>query len=166
MDTKDMHSELPQDLTLFVKTYIISFLVILNLEATQIGYLLGAVFVDTVFGLLKSGKFKDQITWDRFIWGMIKKFSVLLIPFILALFGLAFKMDLIFLVHGFIYIIAGNESISILTNIASISSGRKYENVDIIDKGINLLINWLTTLANGALSKLEKILQAIKSDKQ
>jgi hypothetical protein len=75
-------------------------------------------------------------------------------------------MDLIFLVHGFIYIIAGNESISILTNIASISSGRKYENVDIIDKGINLLINWLTTLANGALSKLEKILQAIKSDKQ
>lgn len=161
-----MTNELPPDLTALIKSYVISFLLLLNLEATQIGYLLGAVFVDTAFGLLKSGRMGEKFTWDRFVWGMIKKFSILLIPFILALFGLVFKMDLIFLVHGFIYIIAANESISILTNIASIYSGRKYENVDIIEKGIHVLIQWMTTIANGALTKLERILQAIKSDKK
>lgn len=166
MKAKQMTNELPQELTLFIKSYLISFLLLLNLEPTQMSYLLGAVFVDTLFGLLKSIKLKDQITWDRFIWGMIKKFSILLIPFMIALMGLVFRFDFIYVVQAFIYIIAVNDSISVLVNIASIYTGKRYENVDFIEKAIHFLIDWLTTLANGILSKAEKILQAIKSDKK
>jgi len=166
MKSKEMTNELPQDLTVFVKTYLISFLVLLNLEVTQMSYLLGAVFVDTFFGLIKSIKMKDLITWDLFIWGMIKKFSLLFIPFMVALLGLVFKLDLIYVVQAFIYIIAVNDSISVLVNIASIYTGRRYKNNDLIEKAIHFLIDWLTTLANGILSKAERVLQAIKSDKK
>lgn len=157
MKSHEMQIEiLPSDLTSFAKTSILAFLVLLNLEVEQMGFLLAAVFVDSFFGVIKSVRFNEKFDNRKFIWGIFKKLSILFIPFMLAGFGLLFQIDLLYIVQAFIYIIAANDVISILANILSIYSGKKYETVDFIEKGIHMMIGTLTTVVETFMAKLTK----------
>lgn len=147
---------LPEQLTAFFKLYILAILVLLKLEASQIGWLLVAVLVDSFFGVLKSVRLGDSFQYSRFVWGMTKKFSILFIPFLLASVGLFFHINMVYVVQAFIYLIVVNDSISILANIGSIYSAKDYKTVDFIEIGIKTLIEVLTKVGNGIIKWLQK----------
>jgi hypothetical protein len=139
------------DLTATAKAGIIFIFMTLNIPIEQVGFLLGLVFVDSFFGVIREVKLKSPLSWERFIWGITSKMAIMLIPFVIATFGLVFKVQLVYLVHLFIYIIAANDVISVITNISSIRSGVKYKNVDFIEKGIHYLTATFTTMVNNIL---------------
>lgn len=162
MDKTGMKIEtLPEHITAFFKLYVLGILLLLNLEASQIGFLLASVFVDSFFGVIKAIRMGGSFEAKRFIWGICKKLSILFIPFALAAFGLLFKINLVYIVQAFIYLIAVNDMISIISNIASIYSGKSYQTVDFIEKGIHLIINWLTTAGETILKKVNTVIQAL-----
>jgi hypothetical protein len=144
------------DLTGMAKASIIFILVTLNIPIEQVGFLLGLVFVDSFFGVIREVKLKSPLSWERFIWGIISKLAIMLIPFVIATFGLVFKVQLAYLVQLFIYIIAANDVISVITNIASIRSGVKYKNVDFIEKGIHYLTSFFINLIKIKISKKDE----------
>ena len=149
MQAAEMKIEtLEQDLTAYIKTTILSILVLLNMEASQLGYLLIMVFLDSIFGLLRAVKLQEGASWKTFIWGIVLKISILIIPFLLAGFGLVFKMNLFWLVRGFIYLIAVNDLISILASIISMKTGKRYKSVDFIERGIHAMMNIFSGAAN------------------
>jgi hypothetical protein len=139
------------DLTAIGKTGIVFILVTLNIPMEQVGFLLGLVFVDSFFGVIREVKLKAKLSWERFIWGITSKLAIMLIPFVIATFGLVFKVQLVYLVQLFIYIIAANDVISVITNISSIRSGVRYKNVDFIEKAIHYLTNIFTNMVNNIL---------------
>lgn len=141
------------DLTGFSKAFIVMILMILQINPEQVGFLLGLVFVDSFFGVIREVKLKSPLSWERFIWGITSKLAILLIPFVIATFGLVFKVNLVYLVQMFIYIIAANDVLSVITNIASIRSGQRYKNVDFIEKGIHYLTSFFTNMINNLLNK-------------
>jgi hypothetical protein len=139
------------DLTAIGKTGIVFILVTLNIPIEQVGFLLGLVFVDSFFGVIREVKLKSPLSWEKFIWGITSKLAIMLIPFVVATFGLVFKVQLVYLVQLFIYIIAANDVISVITNISSIRSGVRYKNVDFIEKAIHYLTNIFTNMVNNIL---------------
>ncbi len=141
------------EITTFGKSYLIFLFMVLNISVEQVGFLLVLVFFDSLFGVIREVKLKARLSWERFIWGITSKFAILLIPFFIALFGKIFKVDLVYLVQMFIYIIAANDMVSIITNISSIRSGVRYKNVDFIERGIHYLTNFFTNLVTGVLNK-------------
>lgn len=155
MESRTMFKEdtVNPEITVAAKAYILFILVALNISVQQIGFLLVLVFIDSFFGVIREIKLKSPLSFEKFIWGIISKFAILLIPFIVAWFGLAFKVNLIYIVQAFIYIIAANDLISIITNIASIRSGERYKNVDFIEKGIHFLTNVFVNLVNTKLGQ-------------
>jgi len=164
MKTKEMSVEsLPEDLTTFAKTSILSLLVLLNIEISQMGYLLILILVDSVTGMARAIKLKEGLSFQIFVWGIISKIGILIIPLLIASFALIFKIDLIYLVQAFIYIIATNDLISVITNIASMRSGKKYKNVDFIENGIHLLMDWFTVAAETVINKVRVVMKALSS---
>jgi len=135
-----------QEITITAKSYVILALMMLNIQVGQLGFLLCLIFVDSFFGVIREVKLKAPLSWERFVWGMVSKFAILLIPFIVAWFGLVFQVDLLYVVQAFIYVIAANDLISVITNIASIRSGVRYKNVDFIEKGIHYLTSFFVNL--------------------
>jgi hypothetical protein len=139
------------DLTAIAKTGIVFILVTLNIPIEQVGFLLGLVFVDSFFGVIREVKLKAKLSWERFIWGITSKLAIMLIPFVIATFGLVFKVQLAYLVQLFIYIIAANDVISVITNISSIRSGKRFKNVDFIEKAIHYLTETFTNMVTNIL---------------
>lgn len=148
-----INSAIDGDVTALGKTSIVFIFMILNISVEQVGFLLGLVFVDSFFGIVREIKLKAPLSWERFIWGITSKLAILLIPFLIATFALIFKVNLVYLVQMFIYIIAANDVISVITNIASIRSGIRYKNVDFIEKGIHYLTSVFTNMVTGMLNK-------------
>jgi hypothetical protein len=139
------------DLTAMAKAGIIFIFMTLNIPIEQVGFLLGLVFVDSFFGVIREIKLKSPLSWERFIWGITSKLAIMLIPFVIATFGLVFKVQLAYLVQLFIYIIAANDVISVITNISSIRSGKRFKNVDFIEKAIHYLTETFTNMVNNIL---------------
>lgn len=144
---------LDSELTALGKGGIVFIFMTLKIPIEQVGFLLGLVFVDSFFGVIREVKLKSPLSWSRFIWGISSKIAIMLIPFVVATFGLVFKVNLVYLVQLFIYIIASNDVISVITNIASIRSGTRYKNVDFIEKGIHYLTSVFTNMVNNILKK-------------
>ena len=144
------------EVTITAKSYVILALMMLNIQVGQIGFLLCLIFVDSFFGVIREVKLKAPLSWERFVWGMVSKFAILLIPFIVAWFGLVFNVDLLYVVQAFIYVIAANDLISVITNIASIRSGVRYKNVDFIEKGIHYLTSFFVNLVKIKIGKKDE----------
>ena len=147
---------LDSDLTGMSKAFIVGVFVTLNINIAQVGFLLGLVFVDSFFGVVREVKLKSPLSWSRFIWGISSKLAILLIPFVVATFGLVFKVNLVYIVQLFIYIIASNDVISVITNIASIRSGVRYKHVDFIEKGIHYLTEFFMNMVNNIFKNNNK----------
>lgn len=131
----------------FAKTYIIGYLALLNIEANQVGYLLIMVFVDSLFGLLASWRVAEQLSIKRLMFGMTSKLALLIIPFLLAGFGLAFGINLVYLVKGFIYLLATNDLISVIGHCVTLKTGVRYKSIDLIERGISMLTHFLAEKA-------------------
>jgi hypothetical protein len=154
METKMISTDsVDGEVTGIAKAFIVSVFVTLNISIEQVGFLLGLVFVDSFFGVLREIKLKSPLSWEKFIWGISSKLAIMLIPFVIATFGLVFKVNLVYIVQLFIYIIAANDVISVITNISSIRSGKRFKNVDFIEKAIHYLTETFTNMVNNILKK-------------
>lgn len=122
-----------------LKALFFGLLAAVEIPAEHAGYLLAAIFIDSVFGMLKALKLKQCLDFKKFIWGITSKISLLFIPFIIASFGFVFGHDLAFLVSSFIYIIAANETVSIFSKITTLRTGKDYKNEDFVTKAIEAM---------------------------
>ena len=143
--------------TLTIKALIFTILQFLNITPEIAGYLLTVIFFDSFLGILKSLKMGGRFSFNRLTLGMLSKFSLLLIPFLIAFFGLAFGHNLVYIVDAFIYIIAANETVAIISKIGTLRTGKEYKNEDFIAIAIDLLrvfiIKQIETLKNALLKK-------------
>jgi len=152
MKTKEMPiTDTDQDLSIFAKGLIFTLLLALNIEPEKLGYLLILIFIDSVTGVLRAIKLKEGLSFETFVWGISSKLFILAIPLLIAGMALVFQINLSFIVEGMIYIIAVNDFISIITNIGSMRSGKKYKNVDFLELAIGGLRNFFTNKIKGAI---------------
>lgn len=77
-------------------------------------------------------KLKEVFSTFKFFWGVSSKFAILIIPFLVAGFGLVFDFNLNYVVQLFIFGIAANDMVSILANIISIRRGVYIKSEDYI----------------------------------
>ena len=143
--------------TLSIKALIFATLNLLSISPEVAGYLLTVIFFDSIMGVLKSLKIGIRFDFNRFVLGMLSKFSLLLIPFLIAFFGLAFGHNLVYIVDAFIYIIAANETVAIISKIGTLRTGKEYKNEDFIAIAIDILrmfiIKKIDALKNAMLKK-------------
>lgn len=125
--------------SLTIKGLIFTGLTFLNITPEVAGYLLTVIFIDSFLGVLKSLKMGKKFSFNRLTLGMLSKFSLLLIPFLIAFFGLAFGHNLVYVVDAFIYIIAANETVAIISKIGTLRTGKEYKNEDFIAIAIDIL---------------------------
>lgn len=136
-----------------IKAGIFVLLALLQISADQVGYLLIAVFVDSFFGVLVSFKFQRPVRFKTFWIGITGKLSILVIPFMIAGFGMAFKHNLTYIVDMFIYGIAANETLAILAKIGSLGTSKEFKSYDMISKMIEALSRFFQ-------NKIEKIIDS------
>jgi hypothetical protein len=141
--------------TITIKATIIALLSAINITPEVAGYLLTVIFVDSFFGIVKSLRMGRVFSFKILTQGMLSKFSILIIPFLIAYFGLTFGHNLVYVVDAFIYIIAANETVAIITKVGTIRTGKEYENADFIAVAINLLRDFF-------ISKIEALTKSIK----
>jgi hypothetical protein len=143
--------------SLTIKGLIFAGLTFLNITPEVAGYLLTVIFFDSFLGVLKSLKMGKKFSFNRLTLGMLSKFSLLLIPFLIAFFGLAFGHNLVYIVDAFIYIIAANETVAIISKIGTLRTGKEYKNEDFIAIAIDILrlsiMDKIETLKNAFLKK-------------
>ena len=143
--------------TLSIKAIIFTTLHFLSISPEVAGYLLTVIFIDSFMGVLKSLKMGIKFDFNRLVLGMISKFTLLLIPFLIAYFGLAFGHNLVYIVDAFIYIIAANETVAIISKIGTLRTGKEYKNEDFIAIAIDILrmfiIKKIDALKNAMLKK-------------
>lgn len=146
--------------TLAIKAIIFSTLQFLNITPEVAGYLLTVIFLDSFMGVLKAVKLGVPFSFQVLIIGMLSKFSLLFIPFLIAFFGLAFGHNLVYVVDAFIYIIAANETVAILSKIGTLRTGQEYKNEDFIAIAIDVLrlfiVKKMEALKNTLLKNNEK----------
>jgi toxin secretion/phage lysis holin len=155
---KNSYFEMDEDLTIGIKALVFSIFIAFNIDPSQAGLLLVFIFVDSFFGVIKSIKLKDKVSFEIFIWGITTKLAIFLIPFLVAYMALAFKHDLAWIINVFIYIIAVNELVSILGNIVSIKTGNRYSNTDFVAITIN-------TLRSFFMNRIKVLIKAIEDKK-
>jgi len=143
--------------SLTIKGLIFAGLTFLNITPEVAGYLLTVIFFDSFLGVLKSLKIGIKFSFNRLTLGMLSKFSLLLIPFLIAFFGLAFGHNLVYVVDAFIYIIAANETVAIISKIGTLRTGKEYKNEDFIAIAIDILrlsiMDKIEALKNAFLKK-------------
>jgi phage-related holin len=138
-----------------LKAIIFSTFALLNIPPEQVGYLLIIIFADSFLGVIKAVRLNFEISFKRYIWGVSSKLTVLMIPFLLAYFALAFDHNLTFLLDAFIYLLAANETLGIITKIGSIRSGNDIKDTDFIQIGIGRLQKVFTKLMETLTDRLK-----------
>lgn len=91
---------------------------------TIFGWLL---LIDFVMGVLKAKKIGEKITSTRMKYGIISKFSLILIPVVLALAAKALKGDASTLLYVGLNILVLSELYSIIANIYTLNSKENKE---------------------------------------
>jgi hypothetical protein len=138
-----------------IKVMIFSMFTMLNIPPEQVGYLLTIIFGDSFLGVIKAARLGFEITFKKYIWGVSSKLTVLLIPFSLAYFALTFKHDLTFILDAFIYLLATNETLGIVTKIGSIKSGKDIKDADFIQIGISKIQDFFTKILENITEKIK-----------
>jgi phage-related holin len=138
-----------------IKVMLFSMFTMLNIPPEQVGYLLTIIFGDSFFGVIKAARLGFDITFKKYIWGVSSKLIVLLIPLLLAYFALTFEHNLTFLLDAFIYLLAANETLGIITKIGSIKSGKDIKDADFIQIGISKIQDYFTKFMETLTDKIK-----------
>ena len=148
--------QLDEGLTTIAKTGLIAFLLALQIQTSQIGYLLILIFIDSFFGILRAVKLKEVFTFYKLYWGITVKLCILIIPFLTAGAALVFKINLIYIVNIFIIIIAVQDFVSIIASIISMKAGYRVKSVDFIEKAMRVLMDFLTELIKSKIDQIKR----------
>jgi hypothetical protein len=146
---------LDEGVTAIVKMAMIAFLLALRIEASQIGYLLILIFLDSFFGTLRVFKLQEGFSFSKLYWGITVKLCILIIPFLIAGGALVFQIDLLYIVKLFIIIIAVNDVISILASIISMKSGKLVKSVDFIERAMRVLMDFFTEMIKNKIDQIK-----------
>jgi hypothetical protein len=138
-----------------IKVMAFSMFTLLNIPPEQVGYLLIIIFGDSFLGMIKAARLGFEITFKKYIWGVSSKLIVLLIPLFLAYFALTFEHNLTFLLDAFIYLLAANETLGIITKIGSIKSGKDIKDTDFIQIGISKIQDYFTKFMEALTDKIK-----------
>jgi len=122
-----------------IKALLLALLALLNIPPGAAGLMLGVIFCDSIFGVLKEWKLNNPLSFGTFTWGIIGKPSILFVPFLVAIIGLALDHNFTWIVDAFIYIIVVNDAISILGHISTIKTGQPIERGDFIALALSAL---------------------------
>jgi hypothetical protein len=138
-----------------IKVMVFGMFTLLNIPPEQVGYLLIIIFGDSFFGVIKAARLGFEITFKKYIWGVSSKLIVLLIPLLLSYFALTFDHNLTFLLDAFIYLLAANETLGIITKIGSIKSGKDIKDTDFIQIGISKIQDYFTKFMEALTDKIK-----------
>jgi phage-related holin len=113
---------------------------------------------DTIVGILTALRLHEKISLNVLKWGIIIKLCFLLIPMTLALMAKAIDKDFSIFLISVMWVLIGNEGISIMRNIISIKTKKKIESTDYVTK-------LLMIIKNGLKEAIEKLLKIIEIQK-
>lgn len=139
---------------------IISFIfyggfVFLGVDMAVVAILTGLMAIDTFLGIIKAVRLRQLVSFRILLWGMITKLSVLVIPMVLALTAKGLSFDFRWLVVAVLNILVVAEGFSCITNILSIKSKKKIENVDYITLMLHNIRQVLSKMIKTGLSGLK-----------
>lgn len=149
-----MNKDLDQGITFLIKADLILILMALNIEIEQVGYLLVLMFFDSLFGALRAVALKEGFSLFLLAWRVLVKLCVLIIPFLVAGFGVVFDINLTYIVQVFIFTIASNDLVSIFANIMSVRTGNHIKSVDYIEKFLESIKGVFTGLVRARQSSI------------
>lgn len=134
-----------------LKCLFYTFFALVNLNYDMAIFLFVAMMIDMFFGVSKAIVLKERVSPKIFIIGFIAKLMLLIIPFTVAVLGIALNMEFTWTADLAVRVLLANECLSILANILSVKNKRKVENIDLV----SIFIAWIRKTA---ISVFEKFL--------
>jgi|GEM_PF-816811 hypothetical protein len=139
------------------KTAIYLLFVFLNVDLDIVKILSILMMADTALGAIKAVYLKDlRFTFERLLWGLISKATILTIPMVLALVALGLGFDFKWLIVLILRILVISEGISSITNILSIRKKENIENTDYISDILKGLRKFLESYLKKAVYDINK----------
>lgn len=132
-----------------LKCLFYTFFALVNLNYDMAIFLFVAMMIDMFFGVSKAVVLKERISPKIFIIGFIAKLMLLIIPFTVAVLGIALNMEFTWTADLAVRVLLANECLSILANILSVKNKRKVENIDLV----SIFIAWIRKTAISVFEK-------------
>lgn len=126
-----------------MKCMFYSFFALINLNYDLAIILFVAMMIDMGLGVAKSIVLKDKISPRIFMIGFVAKLLLLIIPFTVAVLGIALNMKFEWTADLAVRVLLANECLSILANILSVKNKKKVENIDLV----TIFIGWIRKTA-------------------
>lgn len=138
-----------------IKGFIYGAFVFLDIDINVIGLLSILMALDTVLGIFKAFTLGKKITFKKLMWGMITKFSILIVPMVLALTAKALSFDFTWFVKIVIDILVVAEAFSAITNVISIKEKKELENTDFITLILKRIRGGLKSMFVGLMDQID-----------
>jgi len=128
-----------------IKCFFYGFFALINLNYDLAIFLCAAIIIDMALGVIKVIILNEKISPKLFIFGFATKLVLLIIPFTVAVLGIALNMNFTWTADLAVRVLLANECLSILANTLSIKNRKKVENIDLV----TIFIGWIrkTTLS-------------------
>lgn len=134
-----------------LKCLFYTFFALVNINYDLAIFLFAAMMFDMGSGVVKAIVLKEKVSPKIFMLGFIAKLMLLVIPFTVAVLGIALNMEFTWTADLAIRVLLANECLSILANILSVKNKKKVENIDLV----SIFIGWIRKTA---ISIFEKFL--------
>jgi len=134
-----------------LKCLFYTFFALVNINYDLAIFLFAAMMFDMGSGVVKAIVLKEKVSPKIFMLGFIAKLMLLVIPFTVAVLGIALNMEFTWTADLAIRVLLANECLSILANILSVKNKKKVENIDLV----SIFIGWIRKTA---ISTFEKFL--------
>jgi len=136
----------PQPIADSFKCLFYGFFILVNINYDLLILLSGVIIIDMGLGTLKAIRLKDKLSFSVFIFGFVTKLAMLIIPFTIAVFGIALGYEGKVFADMAIRLLMANECLSILANFISIKNKKRVENIDLLTLTLDLIRKHTETL--------------------
>lgn len=145
------------DIWSLIKSVGYALAVYLHINEEVFTILIICMVIDTLTGILKSIKIRDDFKMKRMLWGIVIKFFYILIPLLVALAGKVLGKDYELAPTLVLRIMAVSELYSIFGNIYTLKTGKIVKDVDIISLVLNTMRSLTLKYVFITLGGLEKM---------
>lgn len=132
-----------------LKCLFYTFFALVNINYDLAIFLFAAMMFDMGSGVVKAIVLKEKVSPKIFMLGFIAKLMLLVIPFTVAVLGIALNMEFTWTADLAIRVLLANECLSILANILSVKNKKKVENIDLV----SIFIGWIRKTAIATFEK-------------
>lgn len=142
-----------------IKCFFYGFFALINLNYDLAIFLFAAMMIDMAMGVIKAIVLNDKISPRIFMFGFATKLLLLIIPFTVAVLGIALNMNFTWTADLAVRVLLANECLSILANILSVKNRKKVENIDLV----TIFISWIRKTS---VSTFERFLTKNKKEEE